>query len=365
MRHLFIFCLLFLFILTVSFGQTPIAHWKMDSNCELKDETNSPANGVLINVNGGVDEGRANLVFGDSLVSYAAVGVAGKMKISGDFSASFFIKAKQTNGTVIRFGNLIDIPVFSIPSLHLNQWQKVAVVFQLNYSQTQSVYEYYVDNVNVGQRLIPKQSHDYFNSIVKIGDGFLGSLFDLRLYDRILTEEEILTPVLPATLEYFNAKIRGAYATVAWRTSMEEGVSGFEIERSEDGVDFKKIGWKDAVGKPNNYVYDDFIPATETFTFYRLRTVDVDGVSDYSKIARVLLPGRLKIYPNPVVSVVHVPYMGKKNISDIKVFNSFGTVCYEGKDPRYPINLSHLQPGVYFLLIKESGIEKVSTFIKK
>lgn len=365
MKPLLIFYLLFLVILTTSFGQAPIAHWKMDSNCELKDESNSPANGVLINVNGEVDDGRANMVFGDSLVSYATIGVAQKMKISGDFSASFFIKAKQINGTVIRFGNLIDIPVSSIPSLLLDQWQKVVVVFRLNYSPTQSMYECYVDNVNVGQRLISKQPHDYFNSIAKIGEGFQGALFDLRFYDRILTEAEILTTPLPATLAYFNAKVRGAYATVSWRTSMEERVSGFEIERSEDGVLFKKVGWKDAAGKPNIYVYDDLIPATETLIFYRLRIVDVDGASDYSKIERVLLPGRLKIYPNPVVSVIHVPYMEKNNILDIKVFNSLGAVYYEGKASSSPINLSHLQPGVYFLLIREGGIEKVSSFIKK
>jgi hypothetical protein len=106
---------------------------------------------------------------------------------------------------------------------------------------------------------------------------------------------------LPVTLAGFSAKKVDSRNLVQWSTTLETNNSGFELERSGDAKSFDLIAKLDGKGNSkntNNYQFTDVSPLTESY--YRLKQIDFDGTSTYSRIIHVrseLTP--LKVYPNP------------------------------------------------------------------
>ena len=103
MRYLFL--LLMLFISRTISGQELlglVGGWKMDSNCELIDVTeSSQANGVLVDVI--LTENRDNVAQSalefNLNTSYITFGTVGKLKLTDDKSISFWIKPVLTGAT--------------------------------------------------------------------------------------------------------------------------------------------------------------------------------------------------------------------------------------------------------------------------
>ncbi|MES2559886.1 MAG: PKD domain-containing protein [Bacteroidota bacterium] len=105
---------------------------------------------------------------------------------------------------------------------------------------------------------------------------------------------EILGPVniaLPVSLLAFDGK-RSSKSTVDlnWQTASEEGVSGFSIERKFDWhatfetVDF--VNSKGAQGQKSEYTFTDANDYPYN-TYYRIKMVDMDGTSEYTKVITV------------------------------------------------------------------------------
>ncbi|MCX6319673.1 MAG: T9SS type A sorting domain-containing protein [Bacteroidetes bacterium] len=92
---------------------------------------------------------------------------------------------------------------------------------------------------------------------------------------------------LPVQLTEFKGQlINNKSSLLQWTTSSEANSKQFELERSFDGVNFKKIATIPAAGNSNspiNYSYRDNSPLTE-FNYYRLRSVDIDNASKLSNI---------------------------------------------------------------------------------
>jgi len=94
---------------------------------------------------------------------------------------------------------------------------------------------------------------------------------------------------LPVTFESFSA-IRGGNeeVTLDWTTYSETNNSRFEIERSLDGSNWTTIGTvaAGAVDHANSYDFND-ATAGGGESWYRLRQVDIDGHSQYSRTVLV------------------------------------------------------------------------------
>lgn len=99
-------------------------------------------------------------------------------------------------------------------------------------------------------------------------------------------------------------------ANLTWSTAKEWENSHFEIERSTVGIKgFEKIGeiqgmgWKDSI---TEYTFSDkSLPLTGGSILYRLKQVDFNGNSNFSKIVSISVPsvgsskGVWRAYPNP------------------------------------------------------------------
>jgi trimeric autotransporter adhesin len=96
--------------------------------------------------------------------------------------------------------------------------------------------------------------------------------------------------VLPTKLLKFNAQLNNAKTTLLW-TAKEDAITGYEVERSADGVNFSFVGYVDAkgiAGVDASYSLTDPVAITGK-TYYRLKLLNTSGNHTYSNIINVTL----------------------------------------------------------------------------
>lgn len=172
---------------------------------------------------------------------------------------------------------------------------------------------------------------------------------------------------LPVDLINFTATGRDKTIDLAWQTAREENHEGFEVERSQDGRDFQRIGYKAAAGSPDrirDYALTDENVRPGPLYYYRLKQVDRDGNFTYSAIRTARLNGAQigawafgHAYPNPVDTEttiqVYAPSDGRINytlyaISGQRILSDSETV-YGRRDNQLTIRVGRLPAGTYTL----------------
>jgi SdrD B-like domain/Secretion system C-terminal sorting domain len=117
-----------------------------------------------------------------------------------------------------------------------------------------------------------------------------------------------------------------------WTLSEETNMSGYDVERSLDGVNFTKLGTVAARGANNSVSYnymDDVQNITSSVIYYRIKLVDRANSGKYTNVLPVKLSGKQKggvtISPNPANSFVVVRVSAQKNdVAAIRVIDMSG-----------------------------------------
>lgn len=111
---------------------------------------------------------------------------------------------------------------------------------------------------------------------------------------------------LPVTWLSFTAKASGKDAILNWATGSEINNKGFEVERSFNGENFETIGFVKGAGSSASVHTYSFVDASVMGSntgdvYYRLKQVDVDGNSEYSKVVMLGTSDEdaISVYPNP------------------------------------------------------------------
>ncbi len=168
--------------------------------------------------------------------------------------------------------------------------------------------------------------------------------------------------VLPVKISLFEVLKSNDKVTINWQTSQEINMYEFVVEKSTDGIHWKKLSSVSAFGNSNTekrYSAVDYLPSIGT-NYYRLKSVSISGAFDYSQIKFVIFKGaiQLSIVPNPATTftVVNVDskYIGKKSIQFVdakgvvvKTASSFASAIN--------INTADLQKGIYVVKVIVSG----------
>ncbi|MGC4100671.1 T9SS type A sorting domain-containing protein [Ferruginibacter sp.] len=121
----------------------------------------------------------------------------------------------------------------------------------------------------------------------------------------------------------FNATLNNNSSLLTWVTESELNNDRFEVERSEDGVHFTTIGTVKGNGTSSvthTYNYTDNLTPGANIVYYRLKVIDINDKSSYSKIVLVKLNGafsadNISVYPNPFVSDVKVFIKSTKQVT--------------------------------------------------
>lgn len=182
--------------------------------------------------------------------------------------------------------------------------------------------------------------------------GFLGEVEDYSL--------NILATALPVELIHFAAKaIDNKAIQLDWKTASEINNTGFEIERSVDGIEFSAIGWVDGNGtslNENTYQYLDNQANINQRYYYRLKQIDTDGTFSYSMVQTAIISkkgGNILVYPNPVSDKLTInteEVLLEKNDIVFYLINSLGQVLSVSSinAAQTTVSVEHLPSGVYF-----------------
>lgn len=177
------------------------------------------------------------------------------------------------------------------------------------------------------------------------------------------------------TLLVLNGQASGTNINLSWSTSAEVNSSIFEVEKSYDGANFRRIGTVQASGNklnPSTYNFTD--PENVQYNYYRIRMQHTDGYVLYSNtifIKKDDAPQRLIISPNPFTNYITVmfarPSSGRVTFS---FFDMKGALVKRytspGNSPTYYIATDDIAlTGVYSLRIDYDGNKVVKPLLKK
>jgi hypothetical protein len=180
---------------------------------------------------------------------------------------------------------------------------------------------------------------------------------------------KLLSSTLPVTLFNFSLEKKQAGVLLEWETASEQNSAYFNIERSEDGIHFEKIGKQRAAGNSNkvlSYSYNDAITIDRIVTFYyRLEEVDFNGKTSYSKIEKIgynYFDLSFVIMPNPVRSVVNIKSNREIPAATIRILDLNGRTLFsrtQNLHKQIPVKLSLelLAPGIHIIEIESEGIK--------
>lgn len=106
-----------------------------------------------------------------------------------------------------------------------------------------------------------------------------------------------------------------------WTTTSETNLSGFEMERSRDGINWSSIGFVNTKGNgsaaTNEYIYYD-TQSLKGQSFYRLKLTDISTFSRYSEVRTVYtkdMVGEIAIMPNPARDIATLYIKSNENIN--------------------------------------------------
>ncbi len=194
----------------------------------------------------------------------------------------------------------------------------------------------------------------YVRTVVTIGQtGENNHTYDFGFYDQ---------GALPVTLSRFEATAEGSSARLTWSTAAELNVSRFEIERSPDAKDWKKIGEVASRQKSGDYTFTDPLPVvgyTSSIRYYRLKMVDLDGTFAYSHIESITFKTdghRLNVSPNPATDRVNISVENGLTVKRAELYSPQGRLMRTSEKGQ--IDISGLPPAVYLLKILTSDGKK-------
>ena len=176
--------------------------------------------------------------------------------------------------------------------------------------------------------------------------------------------------VLPVEFTHISAKANGTLNLVTFTTASEIDLKSFNIERSATGTE----GWS-TIGnmKPkgaSTYAFIDNQPTP--ISYYRVRSIDLDGKEKVSKIVSVNSgKGKLAIlslYPNPTKEATTIDFEAASTgllwitVKDItgKVVLSKNSTTTEGVN-QITLDMSDIANGLYLLAISD----KTTTVLKR
>jgi len=125
-------------------------------------------------------------------------------------------------------------------------------------------------------------------------------------YGYSLWEMQVLGSIapLPVSLVAFSATAQRAAVALRWATATELNNTGFEVQRSAEGVAFATLAFVPGAGNSQvlrTYSYLDAQPLGAT-SYYRLKQLDADGTVAYSAVQVVAgapAPAVASVFPNP------------------------------------------------------------------
>ena len=178
---------------------------------------------------------------------------------------------------------------------------------------------------------------------------------------------------LPIKIKSFTAvPFENRDANLDWVTASEVNGSHFDVERSDDGVNFAQIGRVEATGNSStdqDYKFSDRevnMERNDVVQYYRIKMVDIDGEYKYTGVrvvnfTRVDIDFTINAFPNPTVNYIQLELNGLDNTSTerpmLNVFSNTGELIRAEvlNSDLGKIDMSNLPSSLYHFIIDYKG----------
>lgn len=174
--------------------------------------------------------------------------------------------------------------------------------------------------------------------------------------------------VLPVNITSFKVQADNDRALITWTTATENNNNRFDVERSNDGKNYKVISTVQGHGTTSlshDYKAVDTKPMNGV-NYYRIKQYDNDGqyqISDVRSVKFVLQNAQINVYPNPTHGDINFT-VNNYNGSSIKatLSNVSGKIIHQelintNTSGNFKLNLrSQLPAGIYMLKLDGSSL---------
>jgi len=182
--------------------------------------------------------------------------------------------------------------------------------------------------------------------------------------------------ILDAQLLNFSGGITGDRATLKWTSQDATDVQQYDIEKSADGINFKKIGGITATkgDRIANYIFND-PESVNNITYFRLKIINENkSGATYSKIISLFnrqAPFKISTV-NPFTNVIKMDvFLPAEGTVEFNLCNMYGDVVsknqlqlHKGNSQAILGNVDHLPPGLYILRAIFNGVVVQNKLIK-
>ena len=183
--------------------------------------------------------------------------------------------------------------------------------------------------------------------------------------------------ILPLQIMRFEVKVINKNVQLIWSVSSNEDAKSFEIERADEGNDYKKVGSKLSLGRHGiaSYEFVDALPKRNISLSYRIKIVGKDGswvVSDLQQVKIEELAFKCRLKQNPVRNALEIeilsPEAGELKAS---VYNNYGqkiateSVKVAAGSNQLMLTPQNLQAGIHRLVMEMGNERKVISFVKE
>lgn len=234
--------------------------------------------------------------------------------------------------------------------------------------------------LNVGTFTFDISDNDAFTDLNWTYNGLTTQTVVFKDLEQIFAtndDESCLIPLesvaLPIKMKSFTAvPFENRDANLDWVTSSEVNASHFDVERSDDGVNFALIGRVEAIGNSStdqDYKFSDRevnMERNDVVQYYRIKMVDIDGEYKYSGVrvvnfTRADIDFTINAFPNPTVSYVQLELTGLDNASTerpmLNVYSNTGELIRAEvlNSDLGKIDMSNLPSSLYHFIIDYKG----------
>ncbi len=182
-------------------------------------------------------------------------------------------------------------------------------------------------------------------------------------------EFEVADPglVLPIRFSSFNLRRSAQGIVLNWSTEMEDNCKGYAIERADNTLRFKEVGFVSTMAAGGNYAgtllynfTDANVPAG--MYYYRIKQQDWDGTYQYSEIRAITMgmaTPSIKVFPNPCSD--HATVVIPEGIGNWQMVltDITGRILRQWSGSQTQnIRISEMSAGVYLLKLSVNGTKE-------
>jgi hypothetical protein len=183
----------------------------------------------------------------------------------------------------------------------------------------------------------------------------------------------------PALMMSFDGQVQSQTADLNWVMENETDCKYFVIERSGDTGGYDSIGVVTGLNNNNQttYIYADDHMLNGN-NYYRLRQVDMEGVTRYSKVVSLYdmqqeAAPRMSVYPNPTTATLNFSINSTSTQQIfVQIYSISGVLLQSSEETLnagnnlQSIAVNNLKSGNYFLKVsnREGNSQFVQPFVK-